>query len=162
MDATNNPSAVGTPRTTLGVKLFLALVILGFLAAGYGGIKTYLDKSAQATGLEEDGVEADADVSSVSEVSGRRIETYHKLFVFYDEEDSIGPVFAHVTDCSGHRYERGIETVRIVYLPKDPEVVALEACRSNFDANVFPGIVGVAFAALGLLVAWRARGVWTQ
>ena len=166
-EQTSPPQAYEQPRPApppagLGIKIFLALVILGFAAAGYGGIKTYLDKTRAADALEKDGVETDADVSSATEISGRRIETYHELSVSYDPEGPEILEFAEVKDCSGARWEPGLDTVRIVYLPDDPEVVSLERCRSNFDTNIFPGIVGLVFGALALLLAWKTRGMWTE
>lgn len=138
----------------------MALVVIGLLAAGYGGIKTYLDKTRQAQELEEDGVHADANVTSATLTSGRRIEEYATLSVSYDPPGDKILEFAEVKDCSGARWERGIETVRVVYLPDDPEVITLEACRSNFDVNILPGILGGVFLALALLLMWRLRGFW--
>ena len=156
------PPPSGPPPASLGVKIFIAIVILGFGAAGYGGIKTYLDKTSAAGKLEERGVEADAEVMSVTEITGRRIETYHELSLSYEPEGDDFLAFATVKDCSGARWEPGLDTVRIVYLPDDPEVITLERCRSNFDTNIFPGIVGLVFAALALFGAWKTRGMWTE
>ena len=156
------PPRAGPPPASLGIKIFFAIVILGLAAAGYGGIKTYLDKTSAASALEEDGVETDAEVTSATEISGRRIETYHELSVSYDPEGPKILEFAEVKDCSGARWEPGLETVRIVYLPDDPEVVSLERCRANFDANILPGILGLVFGALALLAAWKTRGMWTE
>lgn len=140
--------------------MFMGLVVVGLLAAGWGGLKTYLDKTNQARELEENGVLADADVSSATLTSGRRIEEYATLRVSFDPPGPKFLEFAEVKDCSGARWERGIETVRVVYLPDNPEVIALEACRSNFDANILPGILGAVFLVLGLLLLWRLRGFW--
>ncbi|HJR44597.1 MAG TPA: DUF3592 domain-containing protein [Actinomycetota bacterium] len=142
------------------MKLFLTLVMIGFAAAGYGGIKTYLDTRSRTEALEERGVEADATVESVTEVSGRRIETYHRLDLSYTPPGEQTLYFYEVLDCSGARWEEGLETMRIVYLPDDPEVVRLQRCRSNFDTNVLPGIVGLVFSALALFMAWKSRGMW--
>ncbi|MFP5352450.1 MAG: DUF3592 domain-containing protein [Actinomycetota bacterium] len=144
----------------IGTKMFMGLVVVGLLAAGWGGLKTYLDKTNQARELEENGVLADADVSSATLTSGRRIEEYATLRVSFDPPGPKFLEFAEVKDCSGARWERGIETVRVVYLPDNPEVIALEACRSNFDANILPGILGAVFLVLGLLLLWRLRGFW--
>lgn len=138
----------------------MALVVVGLLAAGWGGIKTYLDKTNQAQELEEEGILTDANVSSATLTSGRRIEEYATLNVSYDPPGEKILEFAEVKDCSGARWERGVETVRIVYLPDDPDVVALEACRSNFDTNILPGILGGVFLALALLLMWRLRSFW--
>ena len=154
------PAPGQPPSPTVGMKVFLALVVVGFLAAGWGGIKTYMDKTTQAKELEEKGVLADADVGSVTLTSGRRIEEYATLSVSYDPPGPKILEFAEVQDCSGARWERGIETVRIVYLPDDPEVIALEACRSNFDVNILPGILGAVFLALAVLLLWRLRNFW--
>ena len=144
----------------VGTKVFMALVVIGLFAAGYGGIRTYLDKTSQARGLEEEGVEADADVASATLTSGRRIEEYATLRVSYDPPGPQILEFAEVNDCSDARWERGIETVRVVYLPDDPEVVVLEGCLSDFDANILPGILGAVFLALALLLLWRLRHFW--
>ena len=151
-----------TPKTALSVKVFFALVIVGLLAAGYGGIKTYLDKSGRADALAERGVETEAEVTFVNEVRGRRIETYHELNVTYDREDEIAPGFAEVTDCPGDRWDESLGIVHIVYLPDDPKVVSLAGCLDSFDVNILPGILGLVFGALGLFMAWRTRDVWTS
>ena len=149
--------------TGIGFKIFMALVVLGLAAAGYGGIKTYLEKSSQSQRLQEDGVEANADVSSVTEISGRRIETYHELRVSYDPPGEEILEFAEVKDCSGARYESGITTVRVVYLPDEPEVIRLAACEANFDTDKFPGIIGLVFSAFALLLLWRlGLRFWTS
>jgi hypothetical protein len=144
------------------MKVFIALVILGFGAAAFGGLKTYLDNRAAASALQEGGIEADAHVSSVTEVSGRRIETYHKISVSFDPQGPLEFGSAEIQDCSGHRYESGTGTVRIVYAASDPDTVRLAACRSSFDSDILPGIVGVAFLAVALLLLWRTRGLWTS
>jgi hypothetical protein len=130
------------------------------MAAGYGATKTYLDEGRVSRDLQERGVSTDADVVSVTEFSGRRIETYHELSVSYDPPGPEILEFADVQDCSGSRYESGLETVRILYLPDDPEVVRLEACRSSFDRDILPAILGGAFFVFALLLAWRTRSVW--
>jgi len=145
----------------LGVKLFFTLVLIGFLAAGYGGIKTYLDKTQESEALQERGVEADADVSTATEISGRRIETYHELSVFYDPEGPRILEFAVVKDCPGGRWEPGIETVRVVYLPNDPDTIRLAACESSFDVDKLPGIFGLVFFAFALFMLWRLRRLFT-
>ena len=155
-----DPAAGPVVSPGVGTKIFMALVVIGLLAAGYGGIKTYLDKTSQARELEENGVLADADVSSATLTSGRRIEEYATLRVSYDPPGPQILEFAEVQDCSGARWERGIETVRVVYLADNRDVIALEACRSNFDANILPGILGGVFLALALLMLWRLRNFW--
>jgi hypothetical protein len=140
--------------------VFFALVILGFGAAGVAATATYLDKSAASKDLKERGVGTDADVVSATEFSGRRIETYHKLEISYDPDGPTVVEFAEVQDCSGARYESGTDTVRVVYLPDDPQVVRLEACRSSFDSDVLPGFIGIAFIGFTLFMLWRLRGMW--
>lgn len=142
------------------MKVFLALVIVGFLAASYGAIKTYLDNTSQAEDLAERGVVEDANVVSATEVSGRRIETYHKLNVSYDPPGPQFLEFTEVQDCSGARWEPGMETVRVIYLPDDPEVIRIVDCAASFDTNVLPAIAGAAFLGVALLMLWRLRGVW--
>ena len=160
--ADNTSGTASNAGPSWGVKLFFGLAILGFAAAGYGGIKTYLDQSRESERLQENGVLADADVTSVMETSGRRIETYHDLTVSYDPPGPRVLEFSQVQDCSGARYEAGIETVRVVYLPQDPDVIRLEACEDSFDANVFPGIVGLIFISFTLFMLWRSRQLWTS
>lgn len=147
---------------SLGVKVFWALVIIGFGAAGYGAMKTYVDQSRVATRLEEEGVEADADVNSVTEISGRRTETYHELGISYDPPGPKLLEFAEVQDCNGARWEEGIETVRVVYLPDDPDVIRLQRCASSFDTDILPGIIGAVFIALTLFMLWKSRKMWTE
>ena len=153
MDAGKAGEQVGTPLRT---KVFFAAVILGFIAAGVGALMTYRDQSRAGRELQERGVEADADVMSVSEPS----ETYTELRVSYDPPGPRFLEFAEVQDCAGARYEPGIETVRVVYLPDDPDVIRLQLCRSTFDSDMFPGIVGAAFIAVALFMLWRLRHLW--
>ncbi|MFN2525814.1 MAG: DUF3592 domain-containing protein [Actinomycetota bacterium] len=155
------PSQGSVARVGLGTKIFWALVILGFGAATFGALKTYLDNRSELSALEERGVEEDATVTSVTEISGRRIETYHKINVSFHPQGLGDSASAEILDCSGHRYERGLDVVRILYLPEDPQVIRLAACRSSFDANLLPGIIGVVFAAFTLFILWATRRVWT-
>lgn len=147
---------------TLGAKIFWAVAIVLFGAAAFGALKTYIDNRAQISALEERGVEEDADVTFVTEVSGRRIETYHRIDVSFEPQGSGETVSAEILDCNGHRYESGLSVLRVIFLPEDPEVVRLAACQSSFDVNILPGIVGVVFAAFTLLALWRTRGLWTS
>ncbi|MEA2432748.1 MAG: hypothetical protein QOG54_205 [Actinomycetota bacterium] len=152
---------MNTDGPTLGVKIFLALVIIGFGAAGYGGLKTYFDNRAAISNLKDRGVETDASVTSVTEVSGRRIETYHKISVAFDPQGPDSSESAEILDCSGNRYD-GEGSVTIDYLPDDPSIIRLAACEGSFDSNVLPGIIGLVFGALALLLLWRLRGFWTR
>lgn len=145
-----------------GMKVFYALVIIGFGAAGFGALKTYFDNRTASSALEERGVEADARVSSVTEISGRRIETYHELSISYDPPGPRLLEFAEVQDCSGQRYLGATPSVEIVYLPDDPDTVRLSACRSSFDSNILPGILGLVFVVIALFLPWRLRRVWTS
>ena len=154
MDAHKTGEQIGTPLRT---KVFFAVAILGLAAAGVGALNVYSDQSRAGRELQERGVEADADVMSVS---GPEIETHTELRVSYDPAGPQILEFAEVQDCAGARYEPGIETVRVVYLPDDPEVIRLQLCRSTFDSDVFPGIVGVAFLATVLFMLWRLRRLW--
>src|SRR5918995_6335877 len=120
---------MASERTSLGTKVFLALVVIGLGAAGGGAMKTYLEKSRQGQALEERGVVTDADITSVIEVTGRRTATYHRLTVSYDPSGPRPVQVAEVLDCSGARYESGMRIVSVVYLPDDPDVIRLESCR---------------------------------
>ena len=158
------PRGQAPPATSasLGVKVFWALVIIGFGAAGYGAMKTYVDQSRIAARLEDEGVEADAAVNSVTEISGRRTATYHELGISYDPPGPKLLEFAEVQDCNGARWEEGIETVRVVYLPDDPDVIRLQRCASSFDTDILPGIIGAVFIALTLFMLWKSRKMWTE
>ena len=68
-DPNMSPALASTGELALWVKVFWVLVILGFAAAGGGAIKVYLDNNRQVEELEERGVEADANVTSVPEGS---------------------------------------------------------------------------------------------
>src|SRR5688500_13506820 len=114
------------PGPTLGMKVLVVLVILGTFAAGIVAIATYKENSTQGSALETQGVKTDADVVSVREGDG-----YSEISVSYDPPGDEFLEFAEVQDCSGARYEQGIETVRVVYLPDDPDVIRLEACQSS-------------------------------
>jgi hypothetical protein len=141
------------------MNVFFALVIIGFGAAGFGGLKTYFDNRAEISNLNESGVETEASVTSVTEISGRRIETYHRINVAWDPQGPESSESAEVLDCSGNRYD-GEDTVAIDYLPDDPSIVRLVACESSFDSNLLPGLVGLVFTGLALLLLWRLRGSW--
>ena len=151
MSADNNAE----PRPTVTSKVLTGLVIVGLLVGGVAALFTYRDKSGQGQELNDKGVATDADVVSV-----RKSDSYTELNVSYDPPGDDFLEFAHVQDCSGARYEPGIETVRVVYLPDDPDVIRLESCSSSFDSDVLPGIVGIVFIVVSLFMLWRSRGLW--
>ncbi|MEA2517593.1 MAG: hypothetical protein QOG16_1431 [Actinomycetota bacterium] len=142
---------------TRGRKVLVALVILGCLAGGVGGIKTYLAQKSDTQALEERGVETDADVVSSNQLEGSETT---KLTVSYDPPGEDFLEFAEVSDCPGARFEAGIETVRVVYVSDDPDTIRLQRCMSSFDVNVFPGYVGVGLIVIGVFMAWRLRKLW--
>ena len=131
-------------------------MIVGFIAAGFAGLKTYFDQGGRAESLEDRGVAADANVVSV-----RRGEPT-TLTVSYDPPGEQFLEFAEVVDCSEARYEAGLEVVRVVYLPDDPDVIRMEACTSSFDSDFLPGIFGVVFLAFAIFALWRLRRLWTS
>lgn len=145
-------------KASAGNKIFLALFIVGLVAAGVGALVTYRNTGAESDALAEHGVRADADVVSVSEVVGA--EEVSRLRVSYDPPGERFLDFAEVTDCSRARYEQGVGTVRVVYLPDDPNVIRLEACEDSFDDNILPGIIGVALLLVAALAMWRLRRLW--
>jgi hypothetical protein len=153
------PAPPSSNEPTLGVKIFIAVVIIGFGAAGFGGIKTFLDNKSTITALRDHGISEDASVLSVTEVTGRRIETYHRINIAFDPSGPDESQYAEVLDCSGNRYERS-ETARVLYLPEDPASVRLDACMSSFDTNILPGLVGLVFGGLALFILWRTRRIW--
>ena len=141
----------------LGMKVMFGLVLVGMIAGGIAAIFVYKENSRQGAALDAQGVKTDADVVSVREEDG-----YSELTVSYDPPGDSFLEFAHVQDCSGARYEQGIETVRVVYLPDDPDVIRLEACQSSFDTNVFPGVVGVMLLGFAVFMLVRLRRFWTS
>lgn len=145
-------------KASAGNKIFLALFIVGLVAAGVGALVTYRNTGAESDVLDQRGVRADADVVSVSQVTGA--EEVSRLRVSYDPPGERFLEFAEVTDCSGARYEQGVETVRVVYLPDDPSVIRLEACEDSFDDNTLPGIIGVVLLLVAALAMWRLRRLW--
>lgn len=158
--AEHDVDATSGGRQSLWTKVFFALVILGLGAGGAGAIKTYLDQSAVGERLEEQGVDADANVVSATEITRWRSATYTELRVSYDPSGPQILEFAEIQDCSEERYDAGTQTVRIVYLPSEPDVVRLAACRSSFDSDILPGLIGIALIGLSLFMLWRLRGLW--
>ncbi len=142
-------------------KVFFALVILGLAAGGAGAIKTYLDQSEVGERLEEQGVAAEANVMSATEITGWRIATYSQLRVSYDPPGPQILAFAEIQDCSEERYAPGTRTVQVVFLPSDPDVIRLAACRSSFDSDRLPGLIGIALIGVALFMVWRLRRLWT-
>lgn len=149
----------GTP---LWLKIAAALVAVGFFAGGYGAIKTVFDNRAETKRLEQQGVEEEANVLSVSEFTRNGRFVYNEISVSYEGPGDDLLAFGHVQDCEGHRIEPGTETVDIEYLPDDTDVIQLVDCKSSFDSQVFPGIAGGALIAFGLFMLWRLRHFWTS
>ena len=145
-------------KPSVGNKVFLALFVVGLVAAGVGALVTYRNTGAESDALGERGIRADADVLSVSEVTGA--EEVSRLRVSYDPPGGRFLEFAEVTDCSGARYEQGVRTVRVVYLPDDPNVIRMEACEDSFDDNTLPGIIGVVLLLVAVMAMWRLRRLW--
>lgn len=141
---------------TVFTKILFASVLVGMIVGGIAAIVVYRENSREGAALGTQGVKADADVVSVREEDG-----YSELTVSYDPPGDSFLEFAEVQDCAGGRYEQGIETVRVVYLPDDPDAIRLEACQSSFDTNVFPGVVGVAMLGFAVFMIVRLRGFWT-
>lgn len=147
----------GEQGTALGTKALFALVLVGMIVGGVAALVVYRENSREGAALDADGVKADADVVSVREEDG-----YTELMVSYDPPGDEFLEFAEVQDCDGGRYEQGIETVRVVYLPDDPDVIRLESCQSSFDTNVFPGIVGLMLLGFAAFMLVRLRRFWTS
>ena len=146
----------GEQGPTLFMKALFAFVLVGMIAGGIAAIVVYRENSRQGEALETKGVKTNADVVSVREEDG-----YTEMTVSYDPPGDSFLEFAEVQDCSGARYERGIETVRVVYLPDDLDAIRLEACQSSFDTNVFPGVVGLMMLGFAVFMLVRLRGFWT-
>lgn len=147
----------GDQGTTLGTKALFALVLVGMIVGGVAALAVYRENSREGAALESEGVKTDADVVSVREEDG-----YTELMVSYDPPGDKFLEFAEVQDCDGGRYEQGIEIVRVVYLPDDPDVIRLEACQSSFDTNVFPGVVGLMLLGFAVFMLVRLRRFWTS
>jgi Protein of unknown function (DUF3592) len=157
--ATEKRSGTGTG---IGIKIFFALVILGFFAAGAAAMNYFVNHRAETAELDEKGVVVEADVLSATEIRTRR-SRYTELSVSYEPPDSqefIALEFATVQDCSSARYEPGTETVDVIFLPDDPETIRLVDCKSTFDTEWLPAMAGVLFLGFGLFAAWRTRGLW--
>lgn len=146
--------------SSLWTKVFFAVVILGLAAGGIGAIKTYLDQSAVGERLVEQGVAAEANVMSATEITGWRSATYTELRVSYDPPGPQILEFAEIQDCTEERYAPGTRTVRVVFLSSDPDVIRLAACRSSFDSDRLPGLIGIALIGVSLFMLWRLRRLW--
>jgi hypothetical protein len=149
-----------TSRSSLGVKLFITFAALLFLAAGIASFVAYFNQRALTNKLVEKGIETDADVISVTEISQRRGSRF-ELLVSFDIEGSNATGLADVNECSEQTYEEGTDTVRIVYDPDDSEVARLAECVESVDSWV-PIIAGAAFTGIGVLLASRLPKVWSD
>lgn len=139
------------PKTSRLVAVFIALVGIGFVAAGIGSFKSYFDQRSETQRLEEQGVETEANIISVEVTTQRRGGNHARLGVTYEDRGSGATTFAEVLDCSEERYEEGDRTVRIVYVPGNPEDVRRAECVSSVD-SILPLVVGPIFLALGLFL----------
>lgn len=141
-------------KSSIGVTIFMWLLAIGFLAAGYGAMKTYFDERAEIADLEENGVATEASVISVTETTNFRGGGGITLSISYPTPD--GPDLVHVADvtvCTEADYEDGTETVDIVYAANDPEAVRLADCAATVDTYL-PLAIGIVFGLLGLFLAW--------
>ena len=148
-------------KATLGMKLFLVVVTVGFFAAGYGGLKTYFEDRKDTALLKEEGVTATANVLSTNEVSRTRGGTYFEINVSYDPPGDEFLEFAQVLECSEESFEPGTEEVEVVFVPGKPDLTRLATCESSVD-SILPLVVGIVFPALALLLLWRTRRFWTS
>jgi hypothetical protein len=150
------------PKASRGVDVFLAIVTIGFLAAGVASIKYYFDNRGETAELAANGVETEAEVSSISvesHGSGRGVTI--RALVSYDPQGPGLVEFTEVVGCSEETIDRDAETLRITYLPDDPESVRLADCVTSVDSWL-PIVAGIAFSALGLYLAWRLVRSWTS
>lgn len=143
------------PRATLRSTLVFAALIVLFGAIGVVGVRTYFDNRAESAALVKEGVETDAHVIHVEEIARgpRRGGTSITLLVSYETQEPGGVEIAEVFPCSEVEYEDGDETIRVVYLPGDPEAVRMAGCASTIDTSL-PLVIGIGSFALALFLLW--------
>jgi hypothetical protein len=145
-------------KSSLGADIFLALVIVGFIAGGVGALSSYLEQRKQTEELVENGVEAEAQVVSVTETTQFRGGRSTTLTVSFDPSTS-DLALADVTVCTEADYDEGAATVQIVHSEDDPEVARLAECVTSVDSQL--GLVfGVIFLGLGVFLLWRLIRGW--
>jgi hypothetical protein len=130
--------------------IFIGLLIVGFIAAGLGALNSYLQERRETSAIAEDGVETDGTVIVVSQSARFRGGGGGvTLTVSYSPEGAAAVEIADVTVCSEADYDEGTDTVRVVYVPDDPQAVRLAECAGTIDSSL--GLIfGIIFLALGL------------
>lgn len=157
--STDIGTSAARPLSTVGKTVFI-VIIAGASALAYASFKTYSADRSERRALVEDGTETDADVVLVERrVRGpRRGGPVIELFVSYDPEGPEMVAYATVFPCSEVQYE-DTETVRIVYLPGDPEAVLLAGCEASIDSWI-PPVVGALLFALAIYLLWQLVRQW--
>jgi hypothetical protein len=151
------PPATGQGRTKsrgIFLKLFYVLVILVVGVAGVGLYILYFNDRSEAARLEDEGVEVDADVISVTETSRNGEVVYNEVSVTFDPEGPETTTSAELLDCSAQRWEEGVESMEITYLPDDLDVIGVSECAKS--PGILSVILGTAFSLLALFMIWRA------
>ena len=143
----NTPSAKSSRWTTF----VIALVAIGFVAAGVGAFKSFFDQRLETRRLQEQGVETEAEIVSVEITTQRRGGRHARVGVTYTDRESGTTAVAEVLDCTEEQHEEGDRTVRIVYVPGNPEEVRRAECVSSAD-SVLGAVLGPIFLGLGLFL----------
>lgn len=136
------------------LKLFYVLVILVVGAAGVGLLVLFMNDRSEAAQLEDEGVEVEADVTSVTETSRDGEVVYNEVSLTFDPEGPETSASAQLLDCSAQRWEEGVETMEITYLPDDPDVMGFSECAKS--PGILSAVLGVVFSLLALFMIWRA------
>jgi hypothetical protein len=140
----------------IGLKIFYVLLILGFGAAGVGAFLAFFNARSEAAALKEDGVETQAEVTSVVTTTSDGEVTHNEVSVRFDPEGPETIASATLIDCSAQRWEDGVRTMDIAYLPDDRDVIGFSECAKSPD--VLSAVLGTIFLAIALFLLWRAPG----
>ena len=79
---------------------------------------------------------------------------YNEVSVTFDPEGPETTSSAELLDCSAQRWEEGVETMEITYLPDDPDVIGFSECATS--PGILSAALGTVFSLLALFMIWRA------
>ena len=148
-------------KSSLGVNIFIGLLIVGFIAAGIGALNSYLQQRAENAAIAEDGAEVEASVIAVTEKTQFRGGSSFVLTVSFEPKGSASTQVADVTVCTEGDYTEGDDSVQVVYAVDDPAAVRLAECKDTVDSSL--GLVfGIIFLGLGLFFMWGSIRSWMK
>ena len=144
----------GQKSPGIGLKIFYVFLILGLGAVGVGAFLFFFNDRSEAAALKADGVETQADVTSVVTTTRDGEVTFNEVSLRFDPEGPETTASADLIDCSAQRWEDGVRTMEITYLPDDPEVIGLSECATS--PGMLSAVLGAVFLGGALIMLWRA------